>query len=183
MWKSVLVALSNWVCMCVVLSLSSVLLPGDIGLCLCGVPGQMVPRLAVSGHFPYWFLQVSLPERISRSGGGADGEMEDVRQDTVSITQMYIRRYKWLWLNVETHLIADPRGLKRVRCCGTQPSPVSCSLGGEVCRGTRRAGKKKQVCALVLLHGGLRAGVSLPGSVAQLGCVSSDDWFITPSRG
>lgn len=109
--------------------------------------------------------------------------MEDVRQDTVSNANVYQKIQVVVTINVETHLIADPRGLKRVRCCGTRPSPVSCSLAGEVCRGTRRAGKKKQVCALVLLHGGLRAGVSLPGSVAQLGCVSPDDWFITPSRG
>lgn len=37
----------------VVLSVSSVTFPGDIGFCLSGVPGQMVARLTVSGHFPY----------------------------------------------------------------------------------------------------------------------------------
>ncbi|RXN29022.1 hypothetical protein ROHU_018751 [Labeo rohita] len=73
--------------------------------------------------------------------------------------------------------------MQRVRCRGTRPRPASSSLARELYRGTEDARKKKQVCALVLLRSGLRAGASLPGSVAQLGSVSPDDWLIAPSHG
>lgn len=75
------------------------------------------------------------------------------------------------------------RRTQQIRSGGTWLSPASSSLARAHYRGTEDAGKKKQVCALVLLRGGLRAGASLPGSVAQLGRVSPDDWLITPSYG
>lgn len=166
----------------VVLSVSSVTIPGDIGLCLSGVPGQMVARLAVSGHFPYWFLQVSLPERISPEWGLDEG-VETAPHDTLA--RLYQKNIHWKIWGKMSKCVRFP--LLQTHVMGQLSGDIdeSCLflIGQSALPRDRGWWKEEAGVCLVLLHSGLRAGVSLSGSVAQLGSVSPDDWLITPSHG
>lgn len=131
--------------------------------------------------FPIDFYRSPCQRELAGMGVGWKGGGFSVRHTSLSISKIYTERFAAECQSVCDFLCYRP--MQRVRCRGTRPRPASSSLARELYRGTEDARKKKQVCALVLLRSGLRAGASLPGSVAQLGSVSPDDWLIAPSHG
>lgn len=131
--------------------------------------------------FPIDFYRSPCQRELARVGVGWRGEGCYVRHASLSISKIYTEQFA-----AECRSACDflrYRSMQWVRCRGTRSSPAFSSLARELYRRTEDAGKKKQVCAIVLLRSGLRAGASLPGSVAQLGSVSPDDWLIAPSHG
>lgn len=172
MWKSVLVVVSNWVCtVCAscCLSLPS-LSHGTLAFVSVEYQGRWLLDWQFQDIFPIDFYRSSCQRELARVGAGWRGGGCSVRHDSLSISKIYNELFTAECWRICSSL--HYRSMQQVRCQRTRLSPAF--LWRALLR-DRGCWEKKQVCALVLLRSGLRAGASLPGTVAQLGSVSLDD--------